>query len=227
MSWQLANEPRPGSDSEGRENFPAFKTWIHETAKYIHELAPKQLVSTGNEGAMGALGDIDLYIDSHTSPYVDYLTFHMWIKNWSWYDAKNPDATYESALDTAKKYINKHIDVANKLNKPLVLEEFGIERDDGSFELSSTTVYRDRFYTSTFELIHARAQSGDAIAGTNFWAWGGYGRAVNEDFMWKKGDDFVGDPPQEAQGLNSIFDTDVSTLKVITTHAEAMKAIVN
>lgn len=227
MSWQLANEPRPGSDSDGRVNFSVFKNWIHETAKYIHELAPKQLVSTGSEGSMGALRDMDLYIDSHSSSYVDYLTFHMWIKNWSWYDAKQPETTYDSALATAKEYMNQHIEVANQLNKPLVLEEFGVERDGGSFELSSTTEYRDHFYTATFALIHARAESGDAIAGSNFWAWGGYGRAANEDFMWKEGDDFVGDPPQEPQGLNSVFDTDVSTLKVISAHAKAMKAIVD
>jgi len=225
MSWQLANEPRPGSDSDGRVNFEAFKSWVHETAKYIHELAPQQLVSTGNEGSMGALRDMDLFIDSHTSEYVDYLTVHMWVKNWGWFDATNAEATYDSALATAKDYVNQHIDVANQMNKPIVLEEFGIERDGGSFEIDSTTQYRDQFYQSVFALLHARAQAGDAIAGSNFWAWGGYGRTTNEDFMWQEGDDFVGDPPQEPQGLNSIFDTDTSTLKVIKDHADAMNSI--
>jgi mannan endo-1,4-beta-mannosidase len=65
----------------------------------------------------------------------------------------------------------------------------------------------------------------DAIAGTNFWTWGGYGRAGQEDFMWLPGDDFTGDPPQEHQGLNSVFDTDTSTLEVIRAHAQQMKAL--
>lgn len=226
MSWQLANEPRPGNDEEGDANFEVFKTWIHETAKYIKELAPQQLVSTGNEGAMGTVRNIDLFIESHKSPYVDYLTFHMWLKNWGWFDATDPKATYESGLDIAKAYINQHIDLANELNKPIVLEEFGAERDGGSFELSATTVYRDRFYREFFALIEQRAAAGDAIAGSNFWAWGGYGRTTNEDFMWKAGDDFVGDPPQEAQGLNSVFDTDTSTLEIIKAHAETLQTLV-
>ncbi|ARU28676.1 cellulase family glycosylhydrolase [Cellvibrio sp. PSBB006] len=225
MSWQLANEPRPGSDADGRVNIEAFKSWIHGTAKYIDSLAPNQLVSTGNEGSMGAIRDMDLFIDSHKSEYVDYLTFHMWVKNWGWYDAKNPDETFSSALATAKDYINQHIDVANQMNKPIVLEEFGIERDNGSFTTDSTTVYRDRFYAEIFNLLRTRAGAGDAIAGMNFWAWGGYGRTENEDFMWKEGDDFVGDPPQEPQGLNSVFDVDTTTLAVIKAHADAMKDI--
>ena len=111
------------------------------------------------------------------------------------------------------------------MNKPIVLEEFGIERDNGSFTTDSTTVYRDRFYAEIFNLLRTRAGAGDAIAGMNFWAWGGYGRTENEDFMWKEGDDFVGDPPQEPQGLNSVFDVDTTTLAVIKAHADAMKDI--
>jgi mannan endo-1,4-beta-mannosidase len=226
MSWQLANEPRPGSDVDGRVNFAAFKQWIDETAKYIRQLAPQQLISTGNEGSMGTIRDMDLFIESHKSPYVDYLTFHMWLKNWGWFDATNPEATYESGLAAATDYINNHIDVANQMNKPIVLEEFGAERDSGSFELSAGTQYRDRFYREFFSLIERRAAFGDAIAGSNFWAWGGYGRTANEDFMWREADDFVGDPPQEAQGLNSVFDTDISTLAIIKNHAEKMQTLV-
>jgi mannan endo-1,4-beta-mannosidase len=74
-------------------------------------------------------------------------------------------------------------------------------------------------------LIEQRAAAGDAIAGSNFWAWGGYGRTTNEDFMWKEGDDFVGDPPQEPQGLNAIFDTDSSTLEIIKSHAQKLQAL--
>lgn len=225
MSWQLANEPRPGSDEDGRINFPAFKQWIHETSKFIRELAPQQLVSTGNEGSMGTIRDMALFIESHQSEYVDYLTFHMWLKNWSWFDATRPEETYDTALASAKKYINDHVEVANRMNKPIVLEEFGAERDGGAFEVSSTTVYRDRFYQEFFDLIYSRAASGDALAGSNFWAWGGYGRTGNDDFMWKEGDDFVGDPPQEAQGLNAVFDTDASTLDVIKKHADKMTSL--
>ena len=36
------------------------------------------------------------------------------------------------------------------------------------------------------------------------------------------GNDFTGDPPSEAQGANSIFDTDISTLEVLRRHATAL-----
>ncbi|WP_341939021.1 glycoside hydrolase 5 family protein [Marinimicrobium sp. C2-29] len=227
MSWQLANEPRPGSDEHGRPYFQDFKQWVHETARYIDSLAPHQLVSTGNEGAMGTLRDEDLYIIAHASPYVDYLTFHMWLKNWSWFDIHNPEETYDSAIEKAQAYMNRHIDIANKMNKPTVLSEFGAERDEGAFEPGTPTTYRDRIYREVFDLVYERAAEGDAIAGTNFWTWGGLGRAGQEDFMWAQGDDFTGDPPQEHQGLNSVFDADDSTMKIIRKHAEKMHQLSN
>ena len=44
--------------------------------------------------------------------------------------------------------------------------------------------------------------------------------------MMKPGDtSYVGDPPQEPQGRNSVFNTDASTLALIRAHAAALKAI--
>ena len=37
------------------------------------------------------------------------------------------------------------------------------------------------------------------------------------------GDDYTGDPAQEAQGLNSVFAGDASTLQVIKSQIERMK----
>jgi mannan endo-1,4-beta-mannosidase len=36
---------------------------------------------------------------------------------------------------------------------------------------------------------------------------------------------FIGDPPQELQGHNSIFSTDTSTLRIITGHALKMQKL--
>jgi len=40
--------------------------------------------------------------------------------------------------------------------------------------------------------------------------------------VWRKGDPFVGDPPQEPQGRNSIFQSDTSTLRIIRDNAMNM-----
>jgi len=225
MSWQLANEPRPGSDANARPHFEVFTKWVDETSGFIRKLAPKQLVSTGNEGWMGTAGSKELFEKSHATRNVDYLTFHMWAPNWSWYDPKKAQATYDGAWQKMQDYLNWHIDAANKMGKPIVLEEFGINRDAGSFEPFATTVYRDRFYTAIYRLLNQRAAAGDAIAGSNFWAWNGAGRTRNPDFMWKTGDPFVGDPPQEPQGLYGVFDSDKSTIAIISAHARQMSHV--
>jgi len=226
MSWQLANEPRPGSDPGlTPETAKVFSAWIDETAGFIKQLAPRQLVSTGNEGWMGTAGNKELYVSAHSTKNVDYLTYHMWAPNWSWYDPKKPAETYDGAWQKMQDYLNWHIDAANQMGKPVVLEEFGINRDGGVFSPAATTIYRDRFYTAVYGLLARRAAAGDAIAGSNFWAWGGAGRTHNADFMWKAGDSFVGDPPQEAQGLYCVFDSDASTIAVISAHARQMSGL--
>lgn len=225
MSWQLANEPRPGSDQGGRQYYKFFKDWIVDTASYIRSLDSNHLISTGSEGSWGTLKDKELFMDSHATPNVDYLTFHLWVKNWSWFDIKRPEETFEAAVGKAYAYIDEHIEMARKLNKPIVMEEFGVERDNGDYRIKSGTVYRDRIYQSFLDLIHRRAAEGAPIAGSNFWGWGGFGRARGKDFIWREGDPFTGDPPQEPQGLNSVFDVDVSTLEILKAHAAAMQRL--
>jgi mannan endo-1,4-beta-mannosidase len=225
MSWQLANEPRPGSDANAKPHFDAFVKWQEDTAGFIKKLAPKQLVSTGNEGWMGTAGSKELFVRSHVSKNIDYLTYHMWAPNWGWFNPKDAAGTYESAWARMKDYLDWHIDEANRMGKPIVLEEFGINRDNGAFEATSTTINRDKLYQAIYQLLARRAASGDAIAGSNFWAWGGAGRTKNADFMWKPGDSFVGDPPQEPQGLYCVFDTDATTMRIISTHARQMTTI--
>ncbi len=225
MAWQLANEPRPGSDGEGRPFFPVYKNWLADTAAFIKSLDPNHLVSTGSEGSMGTLGDIDLYIDAHIDPNIDYLTFHLWPKNWGWFDIHNAEDSFQSALTKSRAYILQHIQVARTLGKPIVMEEFGIERDRGSYQLTSSTAFRNRFFMEIYQLVHGQARLGFPIAGSNFWGWGGAGRAQSTDFVWKPGDPFTGDPPHEPQGLYSVFDVDETTIDIISQHAKAMGAL--
>ena len=58
-------------------------------------------------------------------------------------------------------------------------------------------------------LRHAKDR--DVLAGCNFWSFAGSGRPVTGQTFWKKGDDYLGDPPVEEQGLNSVFDKDATT----------------
>ena len=225
MAWQLANEPRPGWGDEALPYVDDYHKWIDETAKYIHSIDPNHLVSTGSEGVIGSLQNEEIFLKAHQSNSVDYVTFHVWIKNWGWYDPLKVEETYPVAEQKAVDYINQNISVARKLNKPITMEEFGLGRDNESCKAGDPSTVRDKYFKKLFDTVYDSAASGAPVAGLNFWAWGGEGRSPNDDFVWKVGDQFVGDPPHEPQGVYSVFDTDFTTIKLITEQAERMKKL--
>lgn len=224
MAWQLANEPRPGHKSHSTPHLPAYYQWIKKTASLIKSQAPHQLVSLGSEGTMGCLESAQCVLDAHKNTGIDYMTFHLWMKNWGWYDALNPEGTFDNAKNIAAGYIQQHIAFANTLGMPTVLEEFGLERDLGDFSPTSATDYRNDFYTFVYAQIERSSAQGGPLVGSNIWAWGGFGEAQHSDYRWRAGDgQFVGDPPQEAQGLNSVYANDTTTIAIMANHAKNLK----
>ena len=117
MSWQLANEPRPGNASSTPQEKEIYVKWIADTAAYIRGLDKNHLVSTGSEGLAGSAHDAELFEKAHASKDVDYLTYHLWPKNWGWIDSKRVDATWSGALEKSSHYLNVHIDYAKKIGK--------------------------------------------------------------------------------------------------------------
>lgn len=227
MAWELANEPRPGNGEEADKYVDYYYNWINRTAEYIHNLDPNHLVTTGNEGLWGSNGSEEIYLEAHESPSIDYITFHLWAKNWSWFDAYDAEKTYPGTEQNAVEYIDKHIDYARKLNKPITLEEFGLPRNFEYTLRGTLTTVRDKYFELIYNIIEDSASSGAPIAGSNFWTWGGNGFKKHDDSIWRKGDPFTGDPPQEPQGLNSIFNTDYTTLKIIRNHGKKMESLLN
>ena len=119
---------------------------------------------------------------------------------------------------------DRHLAICEKIKKPLVMEEFGYPRDGFKFELDTPTKGRDGFYEYVFSLVGDNAEQGGYFAGCNFWAWGGLAKPKHTD-QWQVGDDYTGDPAQEAQGLNSVFAGDASTLQVISSQVERMSKL--
>jgi mannan endo-1,4-beta-mannosidase len=99
MAWQLANEPRPGSDANARPHFDVFIKWVDETAGYIKTLSPEAAREHRQRGWMGTAGSRELYDRAHSTPHVDYLTYHMWAPNWQWFDPKNAAATVRRRVE--------------------------------------------------------------------------------------------------------------------------------
>lgn len=228
MTWELANEPRPGRrEGSGVENREAFNKWIDETADFIKIIDTNHLITTGNEGTAGCIDSVSIFMEAHDGENIDYITAHLWVLNWVWFDPERPDETYPEAKSKAIDYLQDHVEYADSLGKPIVFDEFGIPRDNHSFSPFSTTVARDKFFRRIFSFIYDKSKEGTAAAGSNFWGWGGEGipKDPSGDSKWEYGDDYTGDPPQEPQGRNSVFNSDTSTLRILNKFANKMDSL--
>jgi mannan endo-1,4-beta-mannosidase len=87
----------------------------------------------------------------------------------------------------------------------------------------SPTRGRDGYYRYVFSLVAADAEQGGSFAGCNFWGWGGFAQPRHE--QWQVGDPYTNDPAQEAQGLNSVFATDSTTLAVVREQVARMQQV--
>jgi mannan endo-1,4-beta-mannosidase len=221
LAWELANEPR------GIENVKMFNTWIDVMSSYIKSLDANHLVTTGCEGETPwpATSGLD-FVTNHSYAAIDYATIHIWATNWGWFDPANAAQTYDAAVSKMQAYFNDHLAKAKRLGKPMVVEEFGLGRDGGTFDPASQTVYRDKYYAQVFQLVLNAAAAGAPVAGVNFWAWAGEGRPKKPyGSFWKPGDPFIGDPPHEPQGWNSVYDQDSSTKSVIAKYAKRLRKL--
>ena len=219
MSWQIGNEPRAFST----EALPAFEKWLAEASALIRSLDANHLVSIGSEGSWGCENDYGVYERICADKNIDYCNIHLWPYNWGWARADHLVEDLAVSCRNTKDYIDRHLAICARLSKPLVMEEFGYPRDGFSFSLSSTTEGRDGYYKYVFSLVGDNAEKGGYFAGCNFWGWGGFAKPRHE--QWEVGDDYTGDPAQEAQGLNSVFVTDTTTLQVVKAEVERMRRL--
>jgi mannan endo-1,4-beta-mannosidase len=216
MSWQIANEPRP----MGANNKDLYEKFILSTAEYIKSLDPNHMVSVGSEGSFGSENDMELYRRVHRTEYVDYLTCHIWPKNWMWIDIRDIPGSVERASAAADQYLDEHIALAGELDKPIVLSEFGFPRDNHLYNRDDPVTARNAFYEHIFNRLLESAKESGPFSGCNMWAWGGFAQPRN--VFWQPGDDYCGDPSQEEQGLNSVFAQD-NTVSLITSYIELIQ----
>jgi mannan endo-1,4-beta-mannosidase len=216
MAWEMANEPRPMRPSANS----AYKQWIIETTSLIKSMDHHHLVTIGTEGQASTADDIEVYKDIHDNKNIDYLTIHVWPKNWGFFKDTAIAAGMANIISKSEAYIERHITIARSLNKPLVIEEFGLPRNHQSFDPVSSTSLRQQYYKAMFTIVKKNILAKGVISGCNFWAFGGEGRPLKSRVFWKKGDTFLGDPPMEEQGLNAVFDSDKATWKLIRSFSQ-------
>jgi mannan endo-1,4-beta-mannosidase len=210
FSWELANEPRPMRPAA----IPQYTAWVNATAGYIKKLDCNHLVTTGCEGTMG-VENMEVFESIHRLEAIDYTTIHIWPKNWGWFSDTAISQSLDSVIQKSDAYIDMHAEVSKNLGKPLVIEEFGLPRDLHSYKTDAPVSLRNRYYASVFSHWASSVQNKGIIAGFNFWAYGGVGKPGGVTPFFQKGDDLLGDPPQEEQGLNAVFNTDTVTWNLI------------
>ena len=237
FSWQIGNEPRAfARDSVTKA---AFADWMCSSATLIKSLDPNHMVSTGSEGLYGCEVDLDLFEQIHAHEDFDYLNVHIWPLVWRWVTKDTFADSVCVANRMTEKYLTLHFPVAERLMKPIVLEEFGYPRDgnrdfegdavkfwDGvSLSKESATGARDEYYTYVFNRLLQSHEAGEPLKGVNFWGWGGYAAQSEQNEFWKPGDDYCGDPAQEPQGLFSVYATDSTTVELIRKTNETLSNI--
>ena len=235
FSWQIGNEPRAfARDSVTKA---AFADWMCTSASLIKSLDPNHMVSTGSEGLYGCEVDMDLFEQIHAHKDFDYLNVHIWPLVWRWVTKDTFADSVCVANRMTEKYLTAHFPVAERLGKPIVLEEFGYPRDgakafegevekfwDGvSLSKDSSTAARDAYYSYVFDRLVKARENGEPLAGVNFWGWGGHATQSQVNEFWRPGDDYCGDPAQEPQGLFSVYATDGTTVELIRQTNETLK----
>ena len=237
FSWQIGNEPRAfARDSVTKA---AFADWMCSSASLIKSLDPNHMVSTGSEGLYGCEVDMDLFEQIHAHKDFDYLNVHIWPLVWRWVTKDTFADSVCVANRMTEKYLTAHFPVAERLVKPIVLEEFGYPRDgnrdfegaavkfwDGvSLSKDSATGARDEYYSYVFNRLLQSQKTGEPLKGVNFWGWGGHAGQSEQNEFWKPGDDYCGDPAQEPQGLFSVYATDSTTVDLIRRTNETLKKL--
>ncbi|MDS0526347.1 cellulase family glycosylhydrolase [Clostridium sp. SHJSY1] len=125
MTWELANEPRCGADTSG----VTLYNWVKEMSEYIKSIDPDHMVAVGDEGFFNRKGSSDYDYNGGagvdwekiiTIPSIDYGTYHLYPDGWG------------RSVEWGTQWIKDHIDAAKAVNKPSVLEEYGIKSNQES-----------------------------------------------------------------------------------------------
>lgn len=164
FAWELANEPRMVDytkfDSRQGWDKTTLVKWADDVSAYIHSIDPNHMVAVGDEGFLNSGGH--WLFEAHDGVDhealtalngIDFGTFHVYPDNW------------RTGLDILQRFIRENLEVARKVGKPTVMEEYGVlVRRDDKGEIVSGWPRRENAYRNWNEL----ALKGGA-AGSLFW----------------------------------------------------------
>lgn len=120
MAWELTNEARCAI-AGGRE---LLLDWVEEMSRFVKERDSNHLLALGDEGFFFRKGRGHLYDGSYGLDWkavlemnsMDFGTFHFYPQKWA----------CGLELETARGWIQDHAELAATLNKPALMEEYGV-----------------------------------------------------------------------------------------------------
>lgn len=146
LGWDIMNEPRSTSNIE-------MNNWLASIALDMKAHDPNHLVFVGTERATGAVTDEGKSTELCEHNAIDVCSIHLYLFN----EQKPLFASYQEVT----RYLQMQKVYANKINKPVFLEEFGIATDTKPFGQSQLSVMKQ---------LLGVAQK-DGYAGVLIWDW--------------------------------------------------------
>jgi len=134
LGWELANEPRCAgstSSTSGACTAAMITTWVQTISSYIKSIDSNHLVGLGDEG-FGLSGSTDYpyettigtnFLNDLQVSSIDFGTFHLYPGSWG----ETSDPT-----DWGNTWITNHVAIQKSVNKPVILEEFGVTSSQGT-----------------------------------------------------------------------------------------------
>jgi mannan endo-1,4-beta-mannosidase len=114
LAWDIMNEPRGPDQSE-------MNNWLRSMAGYIKEHDPNHLVFAGTEVSYSPENTEEQSSSLCETNEIDICSMHLYL----FYEKKPLNRNYEDVTE----FIQRQRNYAKKVNKPLLLGEFGVPSD--------------------------------------------------------------------------------------------------
>lgn len=209
MAWEICDRIHPGADNT---KTAAFVRFISQAASVIKHADGNHLVAVGSDGLRGCDNNDLIYQQIHNDTMIDYATLQLWPLEWDWVDRGRVAEDLPNVFIQATEYLDKHIRMCEGMDKPLVIDAFSYPRDRFFFSPSQSTKCREDFFSFVMAQLVKSTREKGALGGCLFWNWAGNGHSST--LKWEAGH-YVGDAPDQPQGLYAIFSGDISTIQLI------------
>ena len=121
FAWELANEPR----HSGKDGAAQMLAWVARSSDFIKQIDSNHLLAVGDEGFFRRRGRSHLYdgrygVDTEAFLNLDAIdvgSYHFYPEHWG------------VPVYFGERWIQEHAELATRVGKPVMLEEFGLTKD--------------------------------------------------------------------------------------------------